>query len=45
MGTRQECNGLYWTTHESNSTARRLYDHVAINRGLIDYQINLPIGA
>jgi GNAT superfamily N-acetyltransferase len=37
----QECARLYWNTHESNVTARRLYDKVAENRGFIRYQIDL----
>lgn len=32
---------VYWVTHESNATARRLYDQVAINSGFIRYQIPL----
>jgi GNAT superfamily N-acetyltransferase len=28
---------VYWLTHETNATARRLYDQVAINRGFIVY--------
>ena len=35
------CCRVYWNTHESNSTARRLYDAVAENRGFIRYQIEL----
>ncbi|MER7505484.1 GNAT family N-acetyltransferase [Nonomuraea pusilla] len=35
------CSRVYWNTHESNSTARRLYDQVAENRGFIRYQIEL----
>ncbi|MFI7706910.1 GNAT family N-acetyltransferase [Nonomuraea sp. NPDC049480] len=35
------CVRVYWNTHESNSTARRLYDKVAENRGFIRYQIEL----
>lgn len=35
------CCRLYWMTHESNATARRLYDKVAENRGFIRYQIEL----
>jgi GNAT superfamily N-acetyltransferase len=35
------CGRVYWNTHESNSTARRLYDKVAENRGFIRYQIDL----
>lgn len=35
------CSRVYWSTHETNATARRLYDQVALNRGFILYQINL----
>ncbi|MER5998468.1 GNAT family N-acetyltransferase [Nonomuraea angiospora] len=35
------CSRVYWNTHESNATARRLYDKVAENRGFIRYQIEL----
>ncbi|MCX4761056.1 GNAT family N-acetyltransferase [Streptomyces sp. NBC_01275] len=35
------CCRVYWNTHESNSTARRLYDKVAENRGFLRYQIEL----
>lgn len=35
------CVRVYWNTHESNATARRLYDKVAENRGFIRYQIEL----
>jgi GNAT superfamily N-acetyltransferase len=35
------CCQLYWHTHETNATARRLYDSVAENRGFIRYQIDL----
>ncbi len=34
----QGCGQLYWRTHESNATARALYDQVAENRGFIVYQ-------
>jgi GNAT superfamily N-acetyltransferase len=37
----QGCARVYWNTHESNTTARRLYDTVAVNRGFIRYQIDL----
>jgi GNAT superfamily N-acetyltransferase len=37
-----ECCRVYWMTHETNATARRLYDKVAENRGFIRYQIELP---
>jgi GNAT superfamily N-acetyltransferase len=35
------CARVYWHTHESNSTARRLYDKVAENHGFIRYSIDL----
>lgn len=35
------CCRVYWMTHESNATARRLYDHVAENRGFVRYQVEL----
>lgn len=37
----QRLGRVYWTTHESNATARRLYDAVAEYRGFIRYQIEL----
>ena len=37
----RECARVYWSTHESNATARRLYDQVAENRGFILYAIPL----
>jgi GNAT superfamily N-acetyltransferase len=37
----RNCSRVYWSTHETNATARRLYDQVALNRGFILYQINL----
>jgi GNAT superfamily N-acetyltransferase len=37
----QGCMRLYWSTHESNATARRVYDRVAHNRGFIRYEIDL----
>jgi GNAT superfamily N-acetyltransferase len=33
--------GLYWITHETNATARRLYDAVAQNTGFIRYDFPL----
>lgn len=35
------CGRLYWTTHETNAAARRLYDQVAVNRGFIRYEMDL----
>ena len=37
----QDCCRVYWITQETNTTARRLYDRVAENRGFIRYQIEL----
>ncbi|MER7521047.1 GNAT family N-acetyltransferase [Streptomyces sp. NPDC126499] len=37
----QGCVRVYWNTHETNATARRLYDRVAENRGFLRYQIEL----
>ncbi len=30
---------VYWMTHETNDTARRLYDHVARRTGFIEYDL------
>jgi GNAT superfamily N-acetyltransferase len=40
--TAHGCQRVYWLTHESNATARRLYDKVAQNQGFIQYQLRLP---
>ncbi len=32
---------LYWLTHETNATARRLYDRVAVNSGFLVYRYRL----
>jgi GNAT superfamily N-acetyltransferase len=37
----KDCSQLYWHTHESNATARRLYDRLAENRGFIRYQMTI----
>jgi GNAT superfamily N-acetyltransferase len=37
----RRCSRVYWLTHESNATARRLYDNVAVNSGFIRYVIPL----
>lgn len=34
------CARVYWLTHETNTTARKLYDQVAENRGFIQYRRN-----
>lgn len=33
-----KCERVYWLTHESNASARKLYDQVAQNRGFIQYR-------
>lgn len=37
----QNCDRVYWSTQETNTVARRLYDQVAENRGFILYRIQL----
>lgn len=37
----QGCSRVYWLTEVDNSTARRLYDKVGVNRGFIRYDIDL----
>ena len=37
----RDCCRLYWTTQDTNATARRLYDQVAVNRGFIRYEYPL----
>ncbi|GAA4186591.1 GNAT family N-acetyltransferase [Streptosporangium oxazolinicum] len=37
----RDCSRVYWSTQESNTAARLLYDKVAANRGFILYQIDL----
>lgn len=32
------CERVYWLTHETNTTARTLYDKVATNAGFIQYR-------
>jgi GNAT superfamily N-acetyltransferase len=32
------CERVYWLTHETNTTARALYDKVAVHRGFIQYR-------
>lgn len=34
----RQCSRVYWHTHETNATARRLYDQVAENAGFIQYR-------
>ncbi|MGJ6966507.1 GNAT family N-acetyltransferase [Streptosporangium sp. G11] len=37
----RDCSRVYWSTQETNTAARGLYDKIAVNRGFILYQINL----
>ncbi len=37
----QNCNRVYWTTQEDNTTARHLYDTLAIKTDMIQYRKNL----
>jgi GNAT superfamily N-acetyltransferase len=37
----RELGRVYWTTHESNATARALYDRVAAFRGFLRYEVAL----
>jgi GNAT superfamily N-acetyltransferase len=39
IATNEHCARVYWLTHESNLTARILYDRVAIRTGFIHYAI------
>lgn len=36
-----KCARLYWHTQETNATAQRLYDWVAIKPGVIEYRLSL----
>lgn len=38
LARQNKAGRLYWLTHESNATARRLYDRVAQNSGFIQYR-------
>ncbi len=40
--TEQGCGRVYWHTHETNATARRLYDKMASLPGFIMYSMDLP---
>jgi GNAT superfamily N-acetyltransferase len=36
------CADIYWLTHETNTTAMRLYDRMATKTGFLQYQRLLP---
>jgi len=38
LADRLKCERTYWLTHESNATARKLYDQVAKHYGFIQYR-------
>lgn len=37
-------DALYWMTHESNTTARALYDRLAKRSGFIEYTVDMGAG-
>jgi GNAT superfamily N-acetyltransferase len=41
LAAERGCSQLYWRTHQSNTTARALYDRVAEHRGFVVYQRDL----
>lgn len=43
--TEQGCGRVYWHTHETNATARLLYDKMASLPGFIMYNMELPRSA
>jgi GNAT superfamily N-acetyltransferase len=42
VAERDGCSRIYWLTHETNTTAMRLYDSVAQRSGFVQYRQNLP---
>jgi hypothetical protein len=38
LARQKKAGRLYWLTHESNATARRLYDRIAHASGFIQYR-------
>ncbi len=38
LADERACERVYWLTHETNTTARKLYDQVAEHRGFIQYR-------
>ena len=41
FAAKQGCNRVYWTTQESNKTARRLYDNIATKTDMCQYRKDL----
>ena len=41
---REGCSRVYWTTHETNATAMRLYDRIAERSGFVQYRKSLLPG-
>lgn len=39
--SRQGCSRVYWLTHETNTTAMRLYDRIAERSGFVQYRKHL----
>nr|WP_296175663.1 GNAT family N-acetyltransferase [Psychrobacter sp. UBA2769] len=38
---KKNCNRVYWTTQEENTTARKLYDVIASQTDMVQYRQNL----
>jgi GNAT superfamily N-acetyltransferase len=43
IATEARCGRLYWHTHETNTTAMKLYDKVAENSGFVVYRMPLTL--
>jgi|SRR5690606_12985177 GNAT superfamily N-acetyltransferase len=41
FANKKNCNRVYWTTQEGNTTARKLYDVIAIQTDMVQYRKNL----
>ncbi len=41
FANKRNCNRVYWTTQEGNTTARKLYDVIASQTDMVQYRKNL----
>ena len=41
FANKKNCNRVYWTTQEGNTTARKLYDVIASQTDMVQYRKNL----
>ena len=41
FANKKNCNRVYWTTQEGNTTARKLYDVIAIQTDMVQYHQEL----